>query len=98
MGGVALVIMIMHAKEMRCYEMNARLALSFEINNRGEPAFIYSTVVTVPRECRTGEVYWIERIVPIVNKKYVEMRSNLNSAIRKIYQSMISCITGFCGC
>ena len=54
-------------------------------------------LVQVPREC-SGEVYWIERIVPIVNKKYVEMRSNLNSAIRKIYQSMISCITGFCGC
>ena len=54
-------------------------------------------LVQVPKEC-SGEVYWIERIVPIVNKKYVEMRSNLNSAIRKIYQSMISCITGFCGC
>ena len=43
-------------------------------------------LIAVPENV-TREYYWYERIVPMVNKKYVEMRSNINSHIRKLYQS-----------
>ena len=32
------------------------------------------------------ENYWESRLVPLINKKYVEMRSNINSACRVAYQ------------
>ena len=32
------------------------------------------------------ESYWETRLVPLINKKYVEMRSNINSACRLAYQ------------
>ena len=35
-----------------------------------------------------AEQYWDQRLVPIKNKKYVEMRSNINSACRTTFQSM----------
>ena len=44
-------------------------------------------LVAVPDNV-TEEYYYSERIVPMVNKKYVEMRSNINGHIRKLYQSM----------
>ena len=44
-------------------------------------------VVDVPGNV-TVEYYYSERVVPMVNKKYVEMRSNINGHIRKLYQSM----------
>ena len=43
------------------------------------------TVVKLPRSVVVKD-YWDSRIVPMVNKKYVEMRSNINSSCRKEYQ------------
>ena len=42
-------------------------------------------VVKVPRNDSVKD-YWDSRIVPMVNKKYVEMRSNINSSCRREYQ------------
>jgi hypothetical protein len=36
----------------------------------------------------TDEYYWEHRAVSIINKKYVEMRGNYNSALRVCYMSM----------
>ena len=36
----------------------------------------------------SAEHYWDQRLVPMINKKYVEMRSNINSACRTTFQSM----------
>ena len=44
-------------------------------------------LVAVPDNV-TKEYYYSKRVVPMVNKKYVEMRSNINGHIRKLYQSM----------
>ena len=42
-------------------------------------------VVKVPRSVIVKD-YWDSRIVPMVNKKYVEMRSNINSSCCREYQ------------
>lgn len=47
--------------------------------------------VKFPSECG-HQWYWEEKVVSMVNKKYVEMRSNINGACRKVYmQSKLQC-------
>ena len=46
-------------------------------------------IVKIPRDIKM-EWYWENRLVPIINKKYVEMRSNINGACCKEYQGKFS--------
>ena len=55
--------------------------------NRGSLCQRVFQRICVPR-CVQAEHYWEQRLIPMINKKYVEMRSNINSACRVTFQSM----------
>jgi len=55
--------------------------------NRGSLCQRVFQRVCVPRGVQ-AEHYWEQRLIPMINKKYVEMRSNINSACRVTFQSM----------
>jgi hypothetical protein len=45
-------------------------------------------LIQIPRELNTPtdhEFYWTNNIVPIINRKYIEIRSNFNVAVKKVY-------------
>ncbi len=47
-------------------------------------------MIEKPRELITSiyhEFYWSNSIVPMINKKYVEIRSNFNTKVKRIYIS-----------
>ena len=56
---------------------------------------ITSEQIKLPQE--HGAWYWNKRVVPIVNKKYVELRSNANSNHRTQYISKENCLE-ICHC
>ncbi len=47
-----------------------------------------SKEITKPKELDTAidhEFYWSSNIVPMINKKYVELRSNFNMEMKQVY-------------
>jgi hypothetical protein len=47
-----------------------------------------SKEITKPKELDTAinhEFYWSNNIVPMINKKYVELRSNFNMEVKRVY-------------
>ena len=67
----------------------------FTPTEKGTLCYQIWKVVTVPRGA-DAEIYWDNRMIPIVNKKYVEMRSNLNSAMRRRWQREIYVLVNVC--
>ena len=67
----------------------------FTPTGKGTLCYQIWKVVTVPRGA-DAEIYWDNRMIPIVNKKYVEMRSNLNSAMRRRWQREIYVLVNVC--
>jgi hypothetical protein len=45
-------------------------------------------LIQIPRELTTPtdhEFYWANNIVPMINGKYIEIRSNFNTKVKKVY-------------
>jgi hypothetical protein len=45
-------------------------------------------LIQIPRELNTPtdhEFYWTNNIVPMINGKYIEIRSNFNTEVKKVY-------------
>jgi hypothetical protein len=45
-------------------------------------------LIQIPRELTTPtdhEFYWTNNIVPMINGKYIEIRSNVNTDVKKVY-------------
>ncbi len=45
-------------------------------------------LIQIPRDLNTPtdhDLYWINNIVPMINGKYVEIRSNFNTEVKKVY-------------
>ncbi len=52
-------------------------------------------LIQIPRELTTPkdhEFYWTNNIVPMINGKYIEIRSNFNTEVKKVYLSEIHII------
>ncbi len=48
--------------------------------------------ITKPKELDTAidhEFYWSNNIVPMINKKYAELRSNFNMEVKQVYLGKI---------
>jgi hypothetical protein len=51
--------------------------------------------IQIPRELITPtdhEFYWANNIVPMINGEYIEIRSNFNTEVKKVYLSEIHII------
>jgi hypothetical protein len=45
-------------------------------------------MIAMPQELNAPinhEFYWSNHIVPMINKKYVELRSNINTEVKRVY-------------
>jgi hypothetical protein len=45
-------------------------------------------MIQIPRESTTPtdhEFYWANNIVPMINRKYIEIRSNFSTKVKKVY-------------
>jgi hypothetical protein len=52
-------------------------------------------LIQIPRELTTPtdcEFYWTNNIVPMINGKYIEIRSNFNTEVKKVYLGEIHII------
>ncbi len=48
----------------------------------------HTGLIDIPRELNTPtdhEFYWTNNIVPMIDGKYIEIRSNLNTEVKKVY-------------
>jgi hypothetical protein len=55
-----------------------------------------SGLIEKPRELNTPihhEFYWSSNIVPMINKKYIELRSNFNTEVKRVYAGELEDVT-----
>jgi hypothetical protein len=48
----------------------------------------FTGLIQIPRELTTPtdhEFYWTNNIVPMINRKYIEIRLNFNTEVKKVY-------------
>jgi hypothetical protein len=59
----------------------------------------FTGLIQIPRELTTPtyhEFYWTNNIVPMINGKYIEIRSNFNTEVKKVYLGEIHIIPSWC--
>jgi hypothetical protein len=69
------------------YKFLEQLMLIYSCNEQSLCAKL-TGLIEIPRELNTPtdhEFYWTNNIVPMINGKYFEIRSNFNTEVKKVY-------------
>jgi hypothetical protein len=77
------------------YNILEQSMLIFSSNEQSQCAKL-TKLIHIPREstCPTDhDCYWPNNIVPMINEKYVEIRSNFNTEVKKVYLGELHIIT-----
>ncbi len=70
------------------YKFLDQSILIYSLSHKQSLCVKLSKEITKPKELDTAidhEFYWSNNIVPIINKKYVESRSNFNMEVKQVY-------------
>ena len=87
-GDVTNMVNLNSWLRMKLFRVYKFLPSTWSTYSPDKPLFMCTKVLTKVRlpPGVLQESYWETRLVPLINKKYVEMRSNINSACRLAYQ------------
>ncbi len=81
-------------KMFSIYKLLEQSMLIF-LSNKQSLCAKLTRLIQIPRELTTHtdhEFYWTHNIVPMINGKYIEIRSNLNTEVKKVYLGEIHVI------
>ncbi len=83
------VVLIFCKKRMfPIYKFLEQSMLIYSLSHKQSLCVKLSKEITRPKELDTAfdhEFYWSNNIVPMINKKYIELRSNFNMEVKRVY-------------
>ncbi len=70
------------------YKFLEQSMLIYSSSNKKNLCFKFTELIAKPQELNIPvdhDFYWSNHIVPMINKKYIELRSNFNTEVKRVY-------------